>query len=254
MIRNRTVILVEDSATDRLLFSKYLEQMGCTCLCMGNAEILISQIDTFESSVILMNIEMPGISGIEASGILKKKMATTENKHVIIALSAHNNNEIHRIAIEAGFDDFIQKPISEKDFKIRLSRYIKDSIDHLPDFNKEFEGSKEFPKLYSLEMFDVDDPEFVSSIVEMFIENTPKSISAIRNSFLQTNMEMLSQFAHKLKPHFGYFGVFGMQEILQTIEDIARGKGNIAELPKLVDCLEKNSALVVEQLKNDFFA
>ena len=59
MIVNRTIILVEDSDSDRLLFSKYIKQIGYECLCMDCADKLISRIEDIETSIILMDIEMP---------------------------------------------------------------------------------------------------------------------------------------------------------------------------------------------------
>ncbi len=107
-------------------------------------------------------------------------------------------------------------------------------------------------KLYSLEMFDDDEPEFVNSIVEMFVVNTPDSITAIKKAFADDNMEELRQFSHKLKPHFTFFGISHIQRALQMIEDIARGNGDKENLSDLIEYVEKNSIPVIDQMKTDF--
>ena len=113
MIVNRTILLVEDSDSDRLLFSKYIKQIGYDCLCMDSADKLISRIETIEPSIILMDIEMPGINGLEATAILRKRQELNGCKHIIIALTAHNDENILSIVAKAGFDDYLQKPITK---------------------------------------------------------------------------------------------------------------------------------------------
>ena len=155
MIVNRTIILVEDSDSDRLLFSKYLKQMGYDCICMDSADKLISEIEEIEPSIILMDIEMPGITGLEAAKIIRKRQEINGKKHTIIALTAHNDDNIMGIVAQAGFDDYFQKPITKRELKSKLMRYIKSESDGCTPFVevKSGNGSSK-DKLYSLEMFD----------------------------------------------------------------------------------------------------
>lgn len=255
MIVNRTIILVEDSDSDRLLFSKYLKQMGYDCLCMDSADKLISKIDEIEPSIILMDIEMPGITGLEAAKIIRKRQEINGKKHTIIALTAHNDDNIMSIVAQAGFDDYFQKPITKRELKSKLMRYIKSESDSCTPYAEVKHGngaSKD--KLYSLEMFDADEPDFVRSIVEMFVANTPGSIAAIKNAFEKDEMETVRQQAHKLKPHFSFFGAADLQQTFQMIEDIARGTDRKEMLPDLINCAEKNVIAMVDQMKSDLLS
>lgn len=255
MIVNRTIILVEDSDSDRLLFSKYLKQIGYECLCLDSADKLISQIDGIEPSIILMDIEMPGITGLEAALILRKREEQSGKKHIIIALTAHNDENIMGIVATAGFDDYLQKPITKKELKTKLSRYIVSESDtnaSSSDAKPENGASKD--KLYSLDMFEADEPDFVRSIVEMFVTNTPDSIAAIKKAFEADEMETVRQQAHKLKPHFSFFGAAGLQQTFQMIEDFARGNDNKEQLPDLINNAEKKILLMVEQMKTDLLS
>jgi CheY-like chemotaxis protein/HPt (histidine-containing phosphotransfer) domain-containing protein len=255
MIVNRTIILVEDSDSDRLLFSKYIKQIGYECLCMDSADKLISEIETFEPSLILMDIEMPGINGLEATEILRKRQELNGCKHIIIALTAHNDENILNIVAKAGFDDYLQKPITKRDLTTKLSRYLSSESEFCSSEldSKPGNGSSN-GKLYSLEMFDADDPEFVRSIVEMFVTNTPGSIAAIRQAFEMNEMETVRQQAHKLKPHFSFFGAAGLQQTFQMIEDMAKGSLVDGQLPELINCAEKKIILMVEQMKADLLS
>ena len=109
-------------------------------------------------------------------------------------------------------------------------------------------------KLYSLEMFDADDPEFVHSIVEMFVTNTPVEIATIKAAIANDEMEKLRHHAHKLKPHFLFFGSSDIQQTMQMIEDIARASAGKEQLPGLIEFAEKNSALMIAQMKADLLS
>jgi CheY-like chemotaxis protein len=255
MIVNRTIILVEDSDSDRLLFSKYLKQIGYDSLCLDSADKLISQIDELESSIILMDIEMPGTTGLEATIILRQRQELTGKKHVIIALTAHNDASIISIVTSAGFDDYLQKPITKRELKTKLSKFIiceADSSMSTTEANHPNGATKD--KLYSLDMFEADEPDFVRSIVEMFVSNTPDSIEAIKKAFELDEMETVRQQAHKLKPHFSFFGATALQQSFQMIEDIARGNDNKEKLPELIYSAEEKILLMVEQMKTDLLS
>jgi len=124
--------------------------------------------------------------------------------------------------------------------------------------NNESENSsvngKPTGKLYSLEMFDADDPEFVRSIVEMFVNNTPVAIVAIQQAFEKNELETVRQQAHKLKPHFSFFGAAGLQQTFQTIENLAKENDHHEELHRLISCAQKNINLMVAQMKTDLLS
>jgi CheY-like chemotaxis protein/HPt (histidine-containing phosphotransfer) domain-containing protein len=255
MIVSRTILLVEDSDSDRLLFSKYIKQMGYDCSCMDSADKLIANIKSIEPSVILMDIEMPGINGLEAAAIIRKQQDSNTEKHVIIALTAHNDENIMNILVTAGFDDYLQKPITKRELKTKLSRYLKSDTD-ICNSETDLKSDNGTPngKLYSLEMFDADDPEFVKSIVEMFVTNTPTSIATIRKACEMNEMEIVRQQAHKLKPHFSFCGAAGLQQTFQLIEDMAKENSDDEKLPELIKCAEKKIISMVDQMRVDLLS
>lgn len=255
MIVNRTIILVEDSDSDRLLFSKYLKQIGYECLCLDSADKLISRIEEIECSIILMDIEMPGITGHEATILLRKRQELTGIKHVIIALTAHNDDNIINIVTSAGFDDYLQKPITKRELKTKLSKFIQCDSDSSSSFPEAKQGNgTPKDKLYSLDMFEADEPDFVHSIVEMFVSNTPGSIASIKKAFESDEMESVRQQAHKLKPHFSFFGASGLQQNFQMIEDLAKESDSKERLTDLINNAEKKILLMVEQMKTDILS
>lgn len=253
MILNQTVLVVEDSEAERILFSKYLDQMGYQSVCYNGAQNLLDNIDSLKPSVILMDIEMPGISGIEAGIFIRKHQEISGVKHVVIAITGHTDNNLPDIIVAAGFDDYLTKPIRKKILQTTLSRYLRIEEEVCTTTADKKAESVAVEKLYSLDMFEEDDPEFIQSMVDLFISNTPKSMAAIKLAFEQNEMEALRQHAHKLKPHFSFFGAPNLQQALQMIEDIASGAKSNEKLFELIECADNSSVLMIEQMRSDFF-
>lgn len=253
MILSRTILLVEDSEADKLLFSKYFKQMGYNCTCLQNSDLLISYIAEIESSIIMIDIDTIGANGFGVVSVIKKQAEEAGKRHIVIAITSHINEDIQIKTAEAGFDDYIQKPFSKQALKSQLSLYLRENTEiSLSRLNSVEIVNIADGKLYSLEMFDVDEPEFVNSIVEMFVSNTPNSIKSLIEAFENDQMELMGQIAHKLKPHFGYFCVLNVQKVLQLIEDIGRGKAEKTNLPELIRFVDSNNSYLIAQLKKDF--
>lgn len=255
MIVNRTILLVEDSDSDRLLFSKYLKQMGYDCVCMDSADKLLALVDELEPSIILMDIEMPGTNGLDAALMLRKHQEIDGKRHIIIALTAHNGDNFMSIVATAGFDDYMQKPITRRELKAKLSRFILSEADACSaEYESKTDLNNASDKLYSLEMFESDDPEFVRSIVEMFVSNTPGSVANIKKACAMNEFENVRQQAHKLKPHFLFFGASGLQQTFQMIEDLAKEKNGDGKLSELINCAENRILLMVDQMRTDLLS
>ncbi|MDQ8195542.1 response regulator [Coraliomargarita sp. SDUM461004] len=105
------VLVVEDDAMNRLVISELLQSMNVVHeLATDGYEALdLLSRDTF--CLVLMDIQMPKLNGIEATRRIRA--ASDQNSKVrIVALSAHVVDDIKKEAIDAGMDDFLEKPVT----------------------------------------------------------------------------------------------------------------------------------------------
>lgn len=107
-------------------------------------------------------------------------------------------------------------------------------------------------KAYNLEMFEGEDEDFILSIIQMFITNTPVTLELIAKAHESDDMESLRQHAHKLKPHYSFFGASDVQQTMQQIEDIAKSNQGKEDLSKLIGCVVSKSEIIMNQMKTDF--
>jgi len=251
MIKNKCILLVEDSDSDRLLYGKYLNQLGYEIRTFDNCESLLEILSTISASIILLDIELPGINGLEAARIIRKSSNSQDDSHVLIAISAHNDSEMLNEFVAVGFDDYLQKPFMKRDLEAKVAKYFSNQKEECK-MNGKVADQNLNGKLYNLDMFEGEDSEFISSIIQLFLTNTPVSLELINSSHLAGDMEALRQHAHKLKPHFLFFGASDIQQTMQKIEDIARYSEGKELLPELIDCVVTKSNLIMAQMKDDF--
>ena len=110
------ILIVEDNKINQMITKKILNKMGLYCDVVDNGEAAVEQVKSTDYNVVLMDIHMPGISGLEATKIIR-----TFNKDLVIfALTAVTlEDKMHEFG-EAGFNDIISKPFKQEDFEGKL--------------------------------------------------------------------------------------------------------------------------------------
>ena len=106
------VLLAEDDATNVKVALLMLSQLGLEADVAGNGAEVLSLLDRTRYDVVLMDLEMPDMGGLEAARRIRNGEAGNGNRHVrIVALTAHAMSGFEEECREAGMDDFLSKPI-----------------------------------------------------------------------------------------------------------------------------------------------
>lgn len=103
----KTLLIVEDSPVQALALLKLLENEPLNILCAANGEAGLEMARQNLPAVILMDVQMPGIDGLEVCRLLQTDTATA--RIPIILLTTHDNPETLRQGFEDGAVDFIPK-------------------------------------------------------------------------------------------------------------------------------------------------
>jgi len=108
------ILVVDDNATNRLIASKMLEQLGAqVAVAEGGAEAIeLARTTAFD--MVLMDIQMPGMDGIEATRRLRRETALGDAVP-IIALTANVFDEQRQLYLASGMDGVVGKPINPAD-------------------------------------------------------------------------------------------------------------------------------------------
>jgi len=114
---NLKILLVEDNPVNQTVIKAMINKLSCETIILSNGLEAIEYYktnDTKNIDLVLMDIQMPQMDGLEATRQIRKleKKNNIKNKLVIYALTANTSNEDMQEAYRAGMDDFIKKPIS----------------------------------------------------------------------------------------------------------------------------------------------
>ena len=115
-LKNINILVVEDNKINQMITKKILNKMKLNCDVIDNGEDAVNMVKDKNYHVVLMDIHMPGISGLEATRLIR-----TFNKDItIFALTAVTLEDKMHEFDEAGFDDIISKPFKQEDFEKKL--------------------------------------------------------------------------------------------------------------------------------------
>ncbi len=127
-LNNIKILVVEDNKINQMITKKILNKMGLYCDVVDNGEEAVERVKTERYDVVLMDIHMPGISGLEATKIIR----TFDKELTIFALTAVTiDDKMHEFE-EAGFDDIISKPFRQDDFERKLYGALKTNENSAP--------------------------------------------------------------------------------------------------------------------------
>ncbi|MCO5937378.1 PAS domain S-box protein [Mucilaginibacter sp. RB4R14] len=123
---NINVLVVDDNQINRLLINKVLKKWGATADFAENGQEAIDKLEMHKNfDVVLMDVHMPVMGGLEATGVIRSKSDAYFQKLPIIALTASMlSNQMGQIE-NAGMNDYILKPFDPTTLFEKLSRYQK---------------------------------------------------------------------------------------------------------------------------------
>ena len=104
------ILVAEDNALNQKLIQKILEKLGYTPHMVSNGREAVEANRFNDFDLIFMDVQMPGMDGIEASRIINKEINSPE-KPKIIALTANVSEEVRETCLAAGMSDYTTKPL-----------------------------------------------------------------------------------------------------------------------------------------------
>lgn len=118
----KRILVIEDDQIIMNLIVILLEREGYEVVQASTAEKGISIAGTRAPDLILMDIALPGMDGLEATRILKSRDSTRAVP--VVALTAQAMKEDAEKAVRAGCDGFIAKPVSTRTFLAEVAGYL----------------------------------------------------------------------------------------------------------------------------------
>jgi signal transduction histidine kinase/CheY-like chemotaxis protein len=123
-VAGRRVLVVEDNAVNRELAVTFLRRWGCSVDTAENGLAAVEKAAARPYDLILMDLQMPQLSGIDATSRIRRNLRGPNARTLIVAFTATNPEDNLADVDAAGFDDYIAKPIDPDKLRATLERAL----------------------------------------------------------------------------------------------------------------------------------
>jgi signal transduction histidine kinase len=250
-IENIKVLLVEDIRPNQLLIKTLLEKHKCHIDIADNGQIAIEKLNHSRYDVILMDLQMPVMNGLEATEYIRKKMKLYTP---IIALTADVTTMDVKKCKTIGMNDYISKPVDEKLLYNLIVKYSKNGQE-LAKANKELQDSfTTSSSVYSDYLLEITngDQDALSEIISAYLEEIPQLTSAMQEGIETGDWEKLKRATHSIIPCFALMGIEKEYEFMaRTIEEYANEKHHAEKIQALFYIIDEVCKKKCDEIKKE---
>jgi PAS domain S-box-containing protein len=236
------VLLVEDNEINIFMAQTILEELTCTVSIARNGLEAVEKVSQHDFDIVLMDMRMPEMNGIQATKIIREKLLITSLP--IIALTANALKDDKEKCLNAGMDDFMSKPFERADLILMLNKYTK-SAETTSIAPKKREISSYVDKT-NLDKIAENNEVFKRQMIELFLVESAKEIKNITAAMKEQNWPSVSDIAHKLKPSLDFLSSKELREEVRAIESQFKEPNAADHLELLYEFLTKLAQLRAE--------
>jgi CheY-like chemotaxis protein/HPt (histidine-containing phosphotransfer) domain-containing protein len=230
--------------------------MGHSVTLVGNGKEALSALEAGSFDLVLMDVQMPEMDGLEATLALRRREEGTGHRTPVLALTAYAMKGDRDRCLAAGMDGYLSKPIQEKELadalrmlapkdQSRQKVLVLGERDNGHSSQRGEEGSA-LNRDYLLRSIGGDEGA-LREIIWLFVGECPRSLVSIRDALTTRNAPALAIAAHSLK---GMAGGLGAQRVFAAAAKLeAAGRlGDLAGVAELFSELEAQSQSLLTSL------
>ncbi|MBZ5695902.1 MAG: response regulator [Acidobacteriia bacterium] len=217
------VLLAEDNAVNQLVALRLLEKHGHVVTVAANGRKALEALEKETYDVVLMDVQMPEMDGLEATRTIREKEKTTGEHIPIVAMTAHAMKGDEERCLEAGMDDYLTKPIETPELLATLEEIgnRKRSADLALDSPSKSSAADAIDLASVLERLEGDRALF-DELTRMFEEECPKILEGMRLAIATHDARSLEHHAHTLKGSSANLGALAVSHAAAEIERLAK--------------------------------
>ncbi len=230
------ILVAEDNKINQKVALNQLKSLGYTADLANDGEEVLTRIATQHYDAILMDCHMPRLDGYATTKEIRLREA--ESRHtIIIALTASAMKEDLELAMAAGMDDFLSKPVRKEELAAKIIHWTQKSSPPTPatDDSKSARQSIDFATEHQVELpVDLDylhqlsegDTEFERTILQIFVENTQEQLQMVRTALVEQDLVTVQYRIHEIKGASANVGAVAINQLATQLEELfANGNG-----------------------------
>jgi PAS domain S-box-containing protein len=247
-LKGLKILVVDDNEMNRILATTILNNFDIKNSEATNGLKAIELIESEDFDLVLMDVQMPIMDGLEAT---KKIRSKPEFKNLpIIALTALAVKGDEELIIAAGMNDYISKPFKEERLIEVISKWANTKL-IMPKKEKLItqESNTNLYSLKSLEDIAKGNQAFINKMLTLFVDQATITITEIKAAYSNEDFTKVAKLAHRIKPSIGNLEIISLKDVVREIELNATEYGKSEKLQVLLDQFENVLNKVSEQIK-----
>ena len=252
-LSNIRILLVEDQEFNQFVAKRLLEGLNATVEIASNGKVAIEKLLENNYDVILMDIQMPVMDGVETTRFIREHMDKPKSETPIIALTAHALKGNDKKYYAYGMDGYLSKPFKSTD----LSAVIKKTLWGKEPTKKDSQNqttrepqSAQY-NLSHLQKIAGDDQDFLRDMISLFLRSSKKEIEEIKTNIQSSNYRRIKISAHSIKSGFNMIKRMDIFEMLEQVEKLAVEEGDTSQILKLSKKIEDAFNVLQIEMKKE---
>ena len=238
----RRILLAEDGAINQQVAVRLLEERGHSVVVVSNGRAAVEQVAAQPFDVVLMDVQMPEMDGLEATAAIRRAEEQTGGHVPIIAMTAHAMKGDRDRFLAAGMDGYVAKPVRPHELYAAVEGGSPNDEDGLP-------APADLPFEWDSALENVGgDEAMLRELAEMFFAECPKLMQQIREHIASADGPELRRAAHTLKGSAHVFGAEEAAEAAHRLEEIGREEA-FADAEEALALLEDEVARLLPALR-----
>jgi len=218
------ILLAEDNTVNQKVALQVLKRLGYRADVAANGLEVLKAVELQTYDVILMDVLMPEMDGLEATRQLRKRFEGVSSPH-IIAMTANAMQGDREECLAAGMDDYVGKPMKVEELVAALNRTPRSPAIQAPVPVVEDVTAMVLSQepLDALRELTAGEPNTFIDLIHEFLQNSEHLVGNIRNSFETGDTKTLERAAHSLKSSAAMFGATDVSRLAARIEEGSGG-------------------------------
>ncbi len=200
------VLLVEDNEINREVARFMLEEWGVLLEEAVDGEQGLKLLTAYTYDAVLMDIQMPGLSGVDVTRAVRQLADPIKAQVPILALTANAFREDNERYRAAGMNDCLAKPFEEQDLYHKLT-----ALRALPSLVRPYDLTK-------LRAMARGREAFVGKIIRSFLTNTPATLAQLQEAAAAGQWSRVAELTHHIKPNLVALGIPGVAHAMSALE------------------------------------
>jgi two-component system sensor histidine kinase/response regulator len=209
------ILVAEDNAVNQAVIMSVLQKMGHSSLLAHNGKqaLLLATSEKFD--VLFMDVQMPEMDGLVATGAIREAEKITHTHLPIIAMTAHAMKGDRERCLEAGMDGYISKPL-----RFSAIEEILANLDRPPlVVTQSLPTPSSWSKSEALDRLGGDE-DLLRELCKIYLEESPKLLQKLREAVAVGDADSVKFVAHSIKGEVSYLGAEDASRAARELENM----------------------------------